>query len=57
MPYTFQMLFFYTVLLMFPFLFNQSQSKGGALNQRFIFVFESTIGQLNVQVAVTEKER
>ena len=57
MPYTFRMLFFYTALLMFPFLFNQSQSKGGALNQIFIFVFESTIGQLNVQVAVTEKER
>ena len=51
--------YFYTVRSMFPFLFNQSQSEVGVVNQKGKLCFRrrSTIGQLNLQSATTKKEK
>ena len=50
---------FNIVLFVFLFLFNQSQSKAGVVNQIIYPCFRkrSPVGQLNVQAARTEKEK
>ena len=50
---------FHTVLSIFPFLFNRSQSKAGVVNQMTHPCFRKklVLGQLNVQAATAGKEK